>query len=378
MAFGSSKRLRRINGSQTGDRACRQFVCLVTGRCELKRLFGELNGVPIYEYTLKNKRGTEFSALNYGAIVTRIVTENQFGEFQNICLGFRSLDDYLAYSPYFGAFVGRVAGRIRNGSFWLDGKHYDLVKNAGVHQLHGGRPNFSKTVFEVEETANSLIFFYKSPGFQNGYPGEVDVVMRYTLTEEDAWVIEYEADTDQPTLFNPTNHTYFNLSGDVKKSILKNELFVRSHAFACIDEELIPTGELREVFGTAFDFNEAKPIQSAILKGDQQLDLASGGLDHGFVLEHERNQPDAILVDRDSGRGIKMETDAPAVVIYTGNTLTGDYTVLGDKIRPFSGITFETQSLPDAIHHPHFGDIVLRPGTPFYSKTIFRFFVNKA
>ncbi|WP_088840722.1 aldose epimerase family protein [Listeria sp. ILCC797] len=344
----------------------------------MKRIFGEIDGVPIYEYTLKNNRGTEFSALNYGGIVTRIVTEDRFGEFQNISLGFDNLADYLAHSPYFGAFVGRVAGRIRNGTFVLDGKQYDVVKNNGNHQLHGGRPNFSKAIFQVEEVQNSLIFSYKSPAFENGYPGEVDVVMRYTLTDDDAWVIEYEAKTDQPTLFNPTNHTYFNLSGDVKKAVFENELFVRSHAFACVDADLVPTGEIRATTGTAFDFTAKKQIQDAISKGDPQIDFASGGLDHGFVLEHEAGQPDAVLMDAETGRGVAVQTDAPAVVIYTGNTLFGDYKVFGETIRPFSGITFETQILPDAIHHPHFGDSVLRPEKPFYSKTTFRFFVNKA
>ncbi len=344
----------------------------------MKRTFGEIEGVPIYEYTLKNKRGTEISALNYGGIVTRIMTENRSGEFQNISLSFDNLADYLAHSPYFGAFVGRVAGRIRNGSFELDGKRYDVVKNNGNHQLHGGRPNFSRAIFHVEEKQNSLVFSYKSPALENGYPGEVDAVFRYTLTDDDAWVIEYEAKTDQPTLFNPTNHTYFNLSGDVKESVFDNELFVRSQAFACVDADLVPTGEIKATAGTAFDFATKKPIREAILQGDPQIDLASGGLDHGFILEHEKGQPDAILVDIKTGRGLTVETDAPAVVIYTGNTLFGDYKVFDEKIRPFSGITFETQILPDAIHHPHFGDSVLRPEKPFYSKTTFRFFVNKA
>ncbi|EUJ25605.1 aldose 1-epimerase [Listeria floridensis FSL S10-1187] len=342
----------------------------------MKRLFGNFNGQEVYEYTIENKEGLRLSALNYGGIVTRLEVPDRDGRLANVVLGFDTFEEYLDHSPYFGAIVGRVAGRIRGGSFTLDGKRFELTKNAGEHQVHGGRPNFSKSIFTVTEQDQALVFSYRSRAFENGYPGELLAEIRYTLTDSNEWVMEYKAETDAATLYNPTNHTYFNLANGEAELVLDHQLQLRSAAYAPIDAEGIPTGEIRAVEGTAFDFRKAKQIEEAITAQDEQILAASGGLDHGFILEHKAGEADAILFEPNSGRGIKMTTTAPAVVIYTANTFPGNYFARNKKAVPYSGITFETQVLPDAIHQANFGNTVLRPGETFHSKTSFGFFTQ--
>ncbi|MFE4430337.1 aldose epimerase family protein [Peribacillus butanolivorans] len=344
-------------------------------------IFGHLENEEVVEYALENDNGMTLRALNYGAIVTSIEMKDSEGNAENISLGFRTLEDYLKHSPYFGAHVGRVAGRIADGQFEIDGKTFVVDKNEGNNQLHGGKINFSKKIWDVETSINensvSLVFRYISPDEENGYPGTLQAITTYTLTNNDEWVIDYYAVTDKPTLYNPTNHIYFNLSGSVRDTILNHHLFVNSESYVPLREGGIPVGKIIPSAGTVFDLTTPTPIHRAVESNDEQIKFAKQGYDHPFVLSHKGNEPDAILSDEKSGRAVYMYTDADSVVVYSGNKLKGNFDIGGYPTGKYSGITLETQALPDAINYEDFGDIVLRPEKPFSSRTTYKFKVTK-
>lgn len=346
-----------------------------------KTIFGRLENEEVVEYALENDNGLTLRALNYGAIVTSIEMKDSKGDIENISLGFRTLEDYLKYSPYFGAHIGRVAGRIADGRFEIDGKPFVIDKNEGNNHLHGGKINFSKKIWDTETSINensiSLVFRYTSPDGENGYPGTLHAVTAYTLTNDDEWIIDYHAETDKPTLYNPTNHIYFNLSGSVKETILDHHLFVNSESYVPLREDGIPNGNIVPSAGTVFDVTTPAPIRRAAESDDEQIAFVKQGYDHPFVLSHKGNEPDAILSHKKSGRAVYMYTDADSVVIYSGNKLKGNFEIGGYPAGKYSGITLETQALPDAIHHENFGSIVLRPEKPFSSRTAYQFRITE-
>ncbi|WP_239255274.1 aldose epimerase family protein [Listeria ilorinensis] len=340
-----------------------------------QQTFGTFDGQEVVQYQLTNQSGMTLSALNYGAVVTAIRVPDREGTFENIALGFDEFADYPTFSPYFGATVGRVAGRIADASFALDGKQYILSANEGLNQLHGGKENFSEKIWQVEtvKQANqaSLIFTYDSPDGENGYPGNLHATVCYTLNEQNEWRITYSAETDAPTLYNPTNHIYFNLTGSQARSVAGHELQLDSSRYAILRPDSIPTGELREVEGTVFDFRESRVIGNGLSSEDPQIQLM-GGYDHPFVLDKSRKIA-ATLYEPLTGRKVEMETTEPAVVIYSGNKLDGSFSIDGVPVIAYGGITLETQHLPDAVHHEAFESIELRPGQSFSSTTVFRF-----
>ncbi len=341
-----------------------------------KKVFGQLGNDQVLEFSLENDNGMILRALNYGAIVTAIEMKDKEGKMENISLGFKNFEDYLQYSPYFGAHVGRVAGRLADGEFVIDGETYTVDRNEGNNQLHGGSINFSKIIWDVEtviqDQSVSLVFHYTSPKGENGYPGTLKATTTYTLTNKDEWVIDYYAETDEPTLYNPTNHIYFNLTGSVQNTILDHQLFVNSKSYVPITEKSLPIGTILPSTGTVFDLTVPTPIRQAVDSDDKQIALAQG-YDHPFVLLHKEREPDAMLSDEKSGRAVILYTDADSVVVYSGNKLKGNYLIDGHPVVKYSGITLETQALPDAIHHEGFGDIVLRPDEAFSSRTVYQF-----
>ncbi|PKG23748.1 aldose epimerase family protein [Niallia nealsonii] len=343
-------------------------------------VFGQLGNKEVWEYVLENDNGMIIRALNYGAIVTSIEMKDAEGKAENISLGFRNLEDYLNYSPYFGAHVGRVAGRIADVQFEIDGETFYLDKNEGNNQLHGGKDNFSKKIWDVEtsvgKSSASLIFRSISPDGENGYPGTLKATTTYTLTNNNEWVIDYYAETDKPTLYNPTNHVYFNLTGSVRNTILDHHLFINSNAYIPLQEDSLPIGGILPSAGTIFDLTTPTPIRRAVEDDDEQIQLTKG-YDHPFLLSHTENMPDAILSDEKSGRTVYMYTDADSVVVYSGNKLKGNFDIDGYPVKKYSGVTLETQALPGASHFEDFGDIVLRPEKPFSSQTMYRFKVMK-
>ncbi|MBC2040311.1 aldose epimerase family protein [Listeria marthii] len=343
----------------------------------IKEYFGEFEGETVWQWTLVNDHGMRMSVLNYGAIVTSLETKDKFGDLANISLGFTNLDDYLAHSPYFGATLGPVAGRISKGQFSLDGKQFQLTQNEGANHRHGGKLNFSKKLWDVsvEKELDQIVmtFEYRWADGENGYPGNIDAKMTYTLNNKNEWLIDYEAKTDQPTIYNPSNHIYFNLSGEAGSTVLQQQLWVNSDAFLPIDEASLPIGEIRSVEGTIFDLRAGREVDEVTQSDDQQVRLVGAGLDHAFLLKHENGRPDAVLFDPKSGRRLEMETACDSVLVYTANSLDGSFEIEGRAVPKYAGITMETQGLVDAINHDGFGDIVLRPEKPFTSRTAFRF-----
>ena len=339
-----------------------------------KRLFGEVDGRPVYEYTLENSRGMQLSIMNYGAAVTAIKMPDKKGNVQNIVLGFDNVTPYVVYRPFYGATIGRVAGRIAAGKVVLEGKEVQLMVNEGENHHHGGIPAFESRFWEVDEAATegTLVFTYLSPDGENGYPGNLTVQVKHSLTEENEWKIHYTATTDKTTLFNPTNHVYFNLSGDHTKGVLNHMLQLESNQYAPLKEDSIPTGRLLEVEGTPFDFREPAPLKTGV-ESDHPQTVANRGYDHPFVLQQSADHPAGQLVDPESGRRIRFYTDRESVVVYLNNWVEGAYEIEGQKVQPYSGVALETQMLPDAIHHPNFGETILKPDETFYSETTYQF-----
>lgn len=230
----------------------------------MKERFGEFEGETVWKWTMVNDHGMRMSVLNYGAIVTSLETKDKFGDFANISLGFTNLDDYLAHSPYFGATLGPVAGRITNGQFSLDGKQFQLIQNEGANHRHGGKFNFSKKLWDVsvEKSLDQIVmtFEYCWADGENGYPGNIDAKMTYTLNNKNEWLLDYEAKSDQPTIYNPSNHIYFNLSGEAGSTVLQHQLWVNSDSFLPIDEEFLPIGEKRLAENTIFDLRAGREV----------------------------------------------------------------------------------------------------------------------
>jgi len=352
----------------------------ITGRMSImnvtKESFGSLNNKPVYAYTLVNNNGMEVQALNYGCIITKIMTPDKAGNYENIVLGYDRLEDYLNHNFFFGAVCGRVAGRIKDGSFELDGKSFFLAKNDNDNHLHGGIKGFDKVIWNAEtfesEDVAGVEFSYISVAGEEGYPGNLTMKVTYTLNNDNELTIHYNGKADQKTLLNVTNHSYFNLSGNLKRDVLNHSLTIKSDKFLELNDQLIPTGKFLDVKNTPFDFNEERQINTGVSSQHPQNILAGNGYDHPFVLTANQNH-EIVLAERESGRTITVETDRPSVVIYSGNSLEETGEVRGVPLRKHLGICMETQGLPDAIHHPEFPSIILDKDEDYSSITKFRF-----
>ncbi|MCC3356966.1 aldose epimerase family protein [Bacillus sp. REN16] len=339
-------------------------------------IFGELGNKPVHAYTIENNNGMSIRCINYGCIITDMITPDQNGDFENIVLGFDKIEDYLQYSPYFGAIVGPVAGRIKAGQFELDDTVYQLEKNENNNHLHGGAKGFSNLIWDanlIEQAEEAGVEFeYIRQDGEGGYPGTVTVKVRYILNNNNEFKITMSAVSDKNTILNLTNHTYFNLSGNAKRDILQHELTLKSNRFLELNDELLPTGKMLDVEGTAFDFQQGRKIVDGTTADHPQNILAGNGYDHPFLLTDNQNQ-EIQLSDETSGRTLIVETNQPAVVIYTSNQLNGQFEIRGSKARPYLGICLETQGLPDAIHHPHFPSVVVKKDEQYQWETKYTF-----
>lgn len=327
-------------------------------------------------YSLTNDNGLTMNVTNLGArIVDLIVPIN--GEERNIVLGFESAEEYLEKDIYFGATIGRVAGRIKHGTFTIDNQDYQLPVNPeNGHTLHGGSESFERKFWEseIKETNEqiSVIFSYLSNDGENGFPGELKASVTYSLTNQNEWIIDYYATTDQPTLYNPTNHVYFNLTGDVTQSVAQHELLVDADRFAVVSEDTTATGELRSVKDTPFDFRQFKTVDQVFQTNYEQNSLVDG-LDHPFILNNTGfDRPQAIVTAPEKELSVEMYTDRPAVVIFTAQFGNDGPDVRGNKLVSHGGITLETQVSPGAPEFDGFGDIVLSPQKPYKSRTIYK------
>lgn len=327
-------------------------------------------------YTISNDQGMSAQIIDYGAIVVALKTPDRDGKLQDIILGFDDLAGYEKDNTFQGAIVGRYANRIDQGSFSLDGKQYQLTCNEGANHLHGGERGFYKAVWSAEQLdEQSLRLSYHSPDGEEGYPGNVKVVVTYTITADNELRIEYSGTTDQPTILNPTNHCYFNLTGSPQNSILEHELTIQADAFTPVDNNLIPTGELRPVASTPLDFRNPKAIGRDIEDDYEQLAIAQG-YDHNWVLKSYDGsvRKVATLYDPQSGRVMEILTDQPGMQFYSGNFLDGTTTGKGSlKYNQHTALCLETQAFPDSPNKAHFPSVVLRPGEEYKQTTIYRF-----
>lgn len=338
--------------------------------------FGQIDNQMINSFTLVNDQGMEITSINYGCIITKILAPDKHGNFENVVLGYDSLDEYLKNNAFFGAVCGRVAGRIKGGAFELDGQAYSLAQNDHNNHLHGGLKGFDKVVWDAKVIENEqeigVQFSYLSPDGEEGYPGNLAIKVTYTLNNNNELTIRYAANTDQKTLLNVTNHSYFNLSGDLKRDILKHSLKIKSDKFLELNHELLPTGNLLDVENTPFDFSNGRHINTGVTSDYQQNLLAGNGYDHPFLLSTNQDN-EIVLQDSESGRTLTIETAESGVVVYSGNSLSGEGEIRGVPSRKHLGICLETQGLPDAIHHPHFPSWILEKDEEYCSVTKYRF-----
>ena len=340
----------------------------------MKTHFGRIGNKEVFLYTLTNGHGITVKITNYGGIITEILMPGKNGKNGNIVLGYDSLQSYVANSPYFGAIVGRYANRIANGEFSLDGVKYKLARNNGNNALHGGIRGFDKVVWESKEysdtSAATLTLAYLSPDGEEGYPGNLKAGVTYILNNKDELAIIIEASTDKATPVNICNHTYFNLNG-ADSAILGHVLMIPAYRFTEINDQLIPTGNLPEVKGTAMDFNTPTAI-------GLRIDKVKGGYDHNYVLRKKEGEMStaAVLFDPASGRKVTVETTQPGVQFYSGNFLDGSCKGINGKVyNKHFGLCLETQHFPDSPNQPAFPNAILKPGTSYLEKTTFRFSV---
>lgn len=339
--------------------------------------FGKLpSGEEVRLYTLKNANGMEARIMTYGGVVVSLKTPDRDGNLADVVLGFDDLAGYLGDEPYFGALIGRYGNRIGGAKFALDGKTYTLAVNNGPNALHGGLKGFDKVNWKVESAgARSLALSYVSADGEEGYPGELRVKVTYTLTDNNGLRLDYEAVTSKPTVVNLTNHSYFNLKDDGASPILDEVLTLNADRFTPVDETLIPTGELRPVEGTPFDFRQPTVIGARIDADNDQIRYA-GGYDDNWVINRTGDGlvKAATVYDPTTGRVMEVLTTQPGVQFYTANFLDGTLTGKGGIVYARrSALCLETQHFPDSPNKPEFPSTVLRPGETYSNTTIYRF-----
>ena len=345
-----------------------------------KEFFGKTSdNVDVSQYTLKNRKGMEVSVISYGGIITSWKAKGRDGKYEDVVLGFDNLRDYENKSPYFGALIGRFGNRIKEGKFSLDGVEYNLAKNNGENHLHGGVEGFDKVIWEVEEEVDessaSLILRYNSVDKEEGYPGNLDIKVTYTLTNEDEFKVRYEAETDKKTIVNLTQHSYFNLSSGLSTDVLAHEITIDADYFLPVDKTLIPTGELRDVGQTPFDFREYKAVGDDINLQDTQLTYGNG-YDHCWVLNNQNEGVRfvASAFDPLSGRLLEVLSDQPGIQFYSGNFLDGTLKSReGGNYGFRSGFCLETQHYPNSPNQQSFPSVILNPGEKYDTETIFKF-----
>jgi aldose 1-epimerase len=342
-----------------------------------KQSFGKTeDGQPVDLYILTNKNGVEAAITNYGGTVVSLKVADRNGKFEDVVLGYDNLDGYATGKAYIGATVGRYANRIAHATFRLDGTTYALAKNDGDNHLHGG---FNKRVWTAKDVSSSagqaLELTYLSKDGEEGFPGNLPVKVVYTLTDQNELRIDYTATTDKDTVLNLTNHAYFNLAGQGNGDILQQQVMIQADRFTPIDATSIPTGELRSVKGTPFDFTNSTAIGARIDQDDQQLKLGRG-YDHNWVLNN--GTPGSLFLaaqayDQHSGRVLEVLTTEPGIQLYTGNFLDGIHGKDDKVYNRRYAFCLETQHFPDSPNHPNFPSAELKPGQHFQSTTVYKF-----
>jgi len=348
-----------------------------------KQSFGKTaDGTPVDLHILTNRTGAETAITNYGGIVVWLKVPDRKGNLGDVVLGYDSLDGYRNDKAYLGALIGRYGNRIAHGKFILDGITYTLPQNNGENTLHGGIKGFNKQVWQAEEIPGpngpALRLHYVSQDGEEGFPGNLSVQVIYTWTDQNELKIEYSATTDKDTVLNLTQHSYFNLAGAGSGDVLQHQVTLHSDHFTVIDSTLIPTGEIRSVQGTPFDFRTPVAIGGRIDDNDQQLKYGIG-YDHNWVLESGRSDAPFLAAqayDPHSGRTLKVWTTEPGIQFYSGNFLDGIRGKAGKIYNRRDAFCLETQHYPDSPNHPNFPSTVLKPGEHYHSITVYKFSVQ--
>jgi aldose 1-epimerase len=336
-----------------------------------KTEWGTVDGQAVQLYALTNEKGSVVKITNYGGIITSFVTKDKNGGISSVVVGFDSIRQYLEKPPYFGATIGRYGNRIGAAQFKIEGKTYQLAANNGKNHLHGGLKGFDKVIWTADPLTDSLATLtlnYLSKDGEEGYPGNLQVTVKFTLTDNDELAIVYDATTDKPTPVNLTNHSYWNLSGDTKETILSHELQIDANAYTPVDSGLIPTGEIKKVSGTPFDFTSSAVIGS-------RIDSVPGGYDHNWVLNRLGTAlaKVATLKESSSGRILEVSTTEPGMQFYTGNFLDGKFiNHTGTPVKLRTALCLETQHFPDSPNKKDFPTTLLEPGQKYHTETIYK------
>lgn len=335
------------------------------------RKYGELNGNDIYSYKLNNCRGLSAEIINYGAILTRLVYNGT-----DVILGYDKFGEYIDNADYMGAIIGRNSNIIESSEFTLNGKTYKLFPNDKKNNLHGGKEGFNKKIWNaecVDGDEPALVLTYLSPDGEEGFPGNAHVKVTYTLTTDNSLKIHYEVESDQDTVVNMTNHSYFNINGHDSGSIEGQSLWLASHFYTPNTQEIIPCGEIRSVEGTPFDFTKESKIGERLAIRHKQIDMF-GGYDHNFVIDGRGYRLAAILKGDKSGITMEMYTDQPAFQFYLPVDFNPDREYKdGAKYVHYGALCLETQAFPNGLKYSHFPDVVLKKGDKYDRITAYKF-----
>lgn len=344
---------------------------------------GEMpDGTLVKEFTLTNQNGMSLKVINLGGIITSVSTPDKNGVFQDIILGYSDSADYILGNPnYFGAIIGPYANRIAGGKFKINHQVYNLEVNDGENTLHGGNSGFHNQIWDVEILQNTVFqtlkLTYISPDGKGGFPGNLKVIVYYTLTNNDELQITYQATTDKTSIINLTQHAYFNLSGDFSKEILDHECQFNASSFIPIDKNAIPLGNVKSVENSAFDFRISKKIGEHINSEEEQIQVGKG-YDHTMVMDGDGFRYFGEIFHTTSGRVMQIFSDQSGFQLYSGNHLESDIRCKTDeKLKKRTGFCIETQAFPDSPNQAEFPKFILNPNETYRTKTVFKFLINK-
>lgn len=338
-------------------------------------LYGKTSdGKDVKYYIVENKRGARVVLSQLGASIVSILVPDKYGKMRDVVLGYRGVTEYEENDTYFGATVGRCCGRIQNGKFVLNDKEYNLPVNNGKNHLHGGFKSFSRRVWDSRVDGDDVVFTLNVSDGEEGYPGNMIVKARYSFDNENVLTINYSAVSDEDTLCNITGHSYFNLNGHTGGTIKEHSLQINADRYIPLDESLIPTGKIKAVANTPFDFRKDKKIASGLNKDDEQLQIAKG-FDHSFVVNKEKSGLSLMATAFSEHSGIKMEcfSTQPVLHLYTANYVDERHGKLNAFYEAYSGFCFETQGYPDAVNHPKFPTNILKANQKYNQTTKFVF-----
>ncbi|MCF6223159.1 MAG: galactose mutarotase [Flavobacteriaceae bacterium] len=334
---------------------------------------------PVKLYTLKNKNNIEVTITNYGGKIVSLNVPDKHGKFEDVVLGYDNIKNTVEGNTYFGAIIGRFGNRIAKGKFSIDGEEYTLKTNLGNNALHGGEVGYNAVVWDAKQEGNILTLKHLDPDKNEGYPGNLNIIVTYELNDDNGLKITYEAITDKSTPVNLTNHAYFNLQGAGNGTILNHKLLIVADNYTPVDSEMIPTGDIASVKGTPFDFTTLTEMGKNINADDQQIKIGSG-FDHNWVLNNQDGDLAlaARVVEPESGRVMEVFTTEPGLQFYAANFLNGgDVGKSGKKYQSRASFCLETQHYPDAPNQKNFPNTILKPGEKYHTETIYKFSIQK-